>query len=249
MIKLKDFKAFAENSAKENSNGKFDSFLEKLSRGKVRLIILIDIVGFSKSSTEEQLATIYSFQKNLRSRIFKNQLSSSNRLLITDFIPTGDGCYIIANECRPEAAIDFLIGLVGNAGKQTKTPMKPLRVSALIGECVAFIDLANHKNFVGVGMNEASRILSGGQKVLEEQFKAKHPDAAEDEVKHFSRNSIFLGDSLACVAEKYADKCAEIVHFKDVSDKHGITRNITVLRSVENEVKNIPADSQMLLQE
>lgn len=235
MIKLKDLKAFVEDSAKKFPKRKFDNFFEKLSREKERLIILIDIVGFSKSSTEEQLATIYSFQRNLRSRIFKNQISSANRLLITDFIPTGDGCYIIANACRPEAAVDFLVRLVGSSENHTsKTPLKPLRVSALIGDCVAFMDLAHHKNFVGVGMNEASRILSGGQKVLEEKFKSENPGAAQEEIKQFSRNSIFLGDSLAKAAQKYAEKCAGIVLFKDVPDKHGITRNITVLRGVES---------------
>lgn len=200
-----------------------------------KLIILIDIVGFSKSSTREQVYNIYLFQRYLISQVLSNRMGSfGKKIKIRNFIPTGDGCYIVADECEPEVALDFLITLIGGFKEVESEDGKhlSLRASALIGSCVPFIDVAKRLNFVGEGMNEASRILSGGQKQLEEKFKQENPAAEELAAKMYSRNCLYLGDSLAGELQNYQEDCQSIVKFADVPDKHGKKRNVTVLQGV-----------------
>lgn len=201
-----------------------------------KLIILIDIVGFSKSSTREQVYNIYLFQRYLASHVLLNRLGSfSKKIHIRNFIPTGDGCYIVADECDPDSAIGFLIALIGGFKELENEDGQhlSLRASALIGSCVPFLDIAKHLNFVGEGMNEASRILSGGQKELEQCFKSENPEAAEIDSKMYSRNSLYLGDSLTKTIQNYEEYCNKIVIFKNVSDKHGRKRNVTVLQGIK----------------
>jgi hypothetical protein len=205
-----------------------------------KLIILIDIVGFSKSSTREQVYTIYMFQQYLLSQIITSKIIFKSKIHINQFIPTGDGCYIIADKCEQQPAMEFLIALVSGFSHANETDGEglSLRVSALLGSCVPFMDMAHHFNYVGEGMNEAARILTCGQAVLEQHYIAEHSDTTETtekltkDAKHFSRNCLFLGVSLACVINQFADKCSNIYTFRDVADKHGITRNITVMQNV-----------------
>lgn len=200
-----------------------------------KLIILIDIVGFSKSTTREQVYNIYLFQRYLISQVLSNRMGSfSKKIHIRNFIPTGDGCYIVADECEPEVALDFLVTLIGGFKEVESEDGKQmsLRASALIGACVPFLDVAKHLNFVGEGMNEASRILSGGQKQLEEKYTQENPEAEELAAKMYSRNCLYLGDSLIDCIQDYQEDCKAIISFKDVPDKHGKTRNVTVLQGI-----------------
>ena len=192
-----------------------------------KLIILIDIVGFSKDSTRNQVYKIYLFQRYLISQILNNRLSFGEKIRINHFVPTGDGCYIVAEKCTPQVALDFLITLISGF-KDIKTEHGEniaLRASALFGNVVPFIDMAKHLNYIGEGMNEASRILSGGQKYLEEECTTSDPKA-------FSRNSLYLGDSLTENIKEYENDCTKIYYFNDVPDKHGIKRNVTVLQGI-----------------
>ena len=86
--------------------------------------------------------------------------------------------------------------------------------------------------FVGEGMNEASRILSGGQAALEEKFRSENPDAEPSQIKLYSRNSLYLGNGLMEAAENFKDKCSSIYKFYGVPDKHGMKRDITVLQGL-----------------
>lgn len=200
-----------------------------------KLIILIDIVGFSKSTTREQVNNIYLFQRYLLGNILNNHLGFKNRIRISQFIPTGDGCYIVADECDAETALDFLTTLVGGFNQLKDEEENPLalRASALIGSCVPFMDIAKHKNYIGEGMNEAARILSGGQSYLEKKFAKENPDASVLDAKMYSRNSLYLGDSLIGPVKEYKDSCNSMVRFLNVPDKHGAKRNITVLQGIE----------------
>lgn len=200
-----------------------------------KLIILIDIVGFSKSSTREQVNNIYLFQRYLVGNILNNHLGFSRRIHISQFIPTGDGCYIVADECDPETALDFLVTLTGGFSQMKDDDEKPLalRASALIGSCVPFIDIAKHKNYIGEGMNEAARILSGGQQALENKFAKENPDASVLDAKIYSRNTLYLGDSLTGPINDYKEYCNSIDHFLNVPDKHGKKRNVTALQGIE----------------
>ncbi len=220
-----------------------------------KLIILIDIVGFSKDTTRNQVYKIYLFQRYLMGHVFSNKLSFNEKIKINHFVPTGDGCYIVAEKCSPEAALDFLITVISGF-KEIKTEESgalALRASALFGKVVPFLDMARHLNYIGEGMNEAARILSGGQKILEDTFIKDHlnlgggllktvmnneailangKEKLEAEAKLFSRNSLYLGDSLAENLEAYKEACTKIYSFPSVADKHGMKRNVTVLQGI-----------------
>lgn len=202
---------------------------------KEKLIILIDIVGFSKSSTREQVYNIYLFQRYLGYKVLTSNFSFSRKIRINQFIPTGDGCYIVADKCEPSYALNFLTTFISGFKELQDSNNKSLsvRVSALLGECVQFLDIAKHINFVGEGMNEASRILSGGQKSLEDLFIKNHNDCDTLDAKRFSRNSLYLGDNLCENLENFKNNCDEIFYFKDVLDKHGKKRNVTVLQNIK----------------
>ena len=199
-----------------------------------KLIILIDIVGFSKDTTRNQVYKIYLFQRYLMAQLLGNKLSFSGKIRINHFVPTGDGCYIIAEKCPQELALSLLLQIIsGFKNLQTENGISlSLRASALIGKVVPFVDMAHHINFIGEGMNEASRILSGGQKELESHYLNEHPGVLYGDEKKYSRNSLFLGDSLASSIENYKEYCLNIFNYKDVPDKHGMKRNITVLQGI-----------------
>lgn len=81
-------------------------------------------------------------------------------------------------------------------------------------------------------MNEAARILSGGQKELESNYLSEHPGALYGDEKKYSRDSLYLGDSLSENIDEYKDDCKKIFKFPSVADKHGMKRNITVLQGI-----------------
>jgi len=197
-----------------------------------KLIILVDIVGFSKFTSRQQLNAIYLLQHYILKNLIKNSMNFSKMVKISDFIPTGDGSYIIANKCKPEVALDFLVNLtrgfqyVNIEGCQNIG----LRAAAILGNCIPFLDLARKKNYVGEGMNEASRILSCGQKYLEDLFIKEKPDAKEEEIKAFSKNSLFLGESLSQGLESYSSCYEKLYELKDVTDKHGKKRDVWCLQ-------------------
>lgn len=200
-----------------------------------KLIILIDIVGFSKGTTREQVYKIYSFEHYVIKHVLSNLLNHKNRIHINQFIPTGDGCYIVADECEPKIALDFLTALIRGFQYINVEDEEPwaLRVSALFGECVPFLDLAHHKNYVGDGMNEAARILSYGQSALEKKFLEENPCLDISDAKLFSRNSLYVGDNLSEQIKEYCDEEKQVYHLKQIPDKHGKCRNITVLQGLK----------------
>lgn len=201
---------------------------------ETRLIILIDIVGFSKGTSREQVYKIYAFEHYVTKSLMENLVNFKKPIRIDRFIPTGDGCYIVADKCDPSQAMDFLTALIRGFQYLKTDDENPwaLRASALFGECIPFLDLAHHKNFIGEGMNEAARILSYGQAALEKDFLEKNPAAGISDAKLFSRNSLYVGDSLSETLKNYAGSNEELFSFTAIPDKHGKTRDITVLQGL-----------------
>jgi len=200
-----------------------------------KLVILIDIVGFSKGTTREQVYKIYSFEHYVIKQVLSNIFNFSNRIKINQFIPTGDGCYIVADECESKLALDFLITLISGFQYIKKDDDNPwsLRASALFGECVPFLDLAHHKNYIGEGMNEAARILSYGQAALEKDFLENNPGSDISEAKLFSRNSLYVGENLSAALSDYQGDGRKLFKFSSIPDKHGKKRDITVLQNLK----------------
>lgn len=213
--------------------GSFSNFMAEVHEEE-KLVILIDIVGFSKDSTRNQVYKIYLFQRFLGNQILTNKIASRGKIRISHFVPTGDGCYIVADKCDSRTALNFLITLLSGFKKiKLENGLSiSLRASALIGTVVPFFDMAHHLNYIGEGMNEAARILSGGQKALEEKYLSEHQEAAKGEEKLYSRNSLYLGDSLTDGLEEFREDYTDFFSFPQVADKHGMKRNISVLQDV-----------------
>ena len=213
--------------------------LISMLRSEEKLIILIDIVSFSKNDSKRQFANIFVFQNYVRSFIFSRRFSFKKSVEIENFIPTGDGCYMIAEKCEPHVAINFLVTMISGFQSLKDFDDNPfsIRASALIGECIPFMDLAHHKNFVGEGMNEAERILSSGRQRLEEKFMDE--GSSEDEAKMKSKNSLFLGESLYGRSKslnlKKIIESEEHLLLNDVTDKHGKVRDVLVLHSIQEK--------------
>ncbi len=218
-------------------NSLMNANVERIIPIEKKLIVLVDIVGFSKKNTYDQWRGLMIFQQYLRSTVLKSNLL--RHVNVTHFVPTGDGCYMLANECEPELALEFVCSIVRGFQKVQPEDEFPLslRASALIGQVMPIMDLAMHKNYIGEGMNEGSRVLSGGQKSLEEFYiqnyrKEHNKEPVNEDVKMFSRNSVFVDDSLSGYVQKFAE-FGKLYEFKNVADKHGKMRNITVLQGIK----------------
>ncbi|MCR5698014.1 MAG: hypothetical protein K6G52_00075 [Treponemataceae bacterium] len=201
-----------------------------------KLVILIDIVNFSKNDSKTQFADIIIFQRYVRTFIFSRNFSFGKKINIENFVPTGDGCYMIAAKCDVHLAVNFLITMIAGFQNLLDYQNKPMgiRCSALIGECIPFMDLAIHKNFVGEGMNEAARVLTYGQEALETRYIAE--GHTEEEAKAYSKNSLFLGQSLYSESDKAlfdGEKISDCHLLEAVADKHGKKRDILVLRGIK----------------
>ncbi len=83
-------------------------------------------------------------------------------------------------------------------------------------------------------MNEAARVLTYGQDALENRFIAEGHTG--EEAKVYSRNSLFLGQSLYSESDKELfdeEKISDCHLLEAVADKHGKKRDILVLRGIK----------------
>jgi len=195
---------------------KVSSFI-KLFPEVNKFIILIDIVSFSKKPTHDQMSLLLFFQFVLKNLTRSSRFKYRNEIKIEGFIPTGDGCYMVAKECDEKIAVEFLISIIEVFEKiQLRLEEKiSLRVSGLLGKCMPFIDIARHKNYIGEGMNEAERVMSGGRKCLDGENIP-------------NENTVFVDSSLEAAALAYKEKYS-VYKFKEVADKHGKKRDVTAV--------------------
>jgi hypothetical protein len=223
-----ELKAFT-NSAKFRN-----ALFSPLERG----IILIDIAGYSKGNTLHQAAVLTIFNQVIKHTldILKEY---SGRQLVEQVVPTGDGCYIVLNECindkffRALLTINSAMHTVQNKilerfSKDNRSCEKlRIRTGCTINETDFFYDAAGNRNCYGTGMNEAARILSYGQKTAE----SLNPGTG-------TYDTIFFDDSIYSQAKPIIDvmkkikRDLELVDLGKVADKHGITRRIWWLRNM-----------------
>lgn len=203
-----------------------------------RGIILLDIAGFSKGDTLHQAAVLTVFNQVVKHTldIIKEY---SDRQLVEQVIPTGDGCYIVLNECINEKffkaflTINSAMHTVQNRilerfSKDNRSCEKlRIRTGCTINETDFFYDASGNRNCYGTGMNEAARILSYGQKTAETLFPGSE-----------TYDTIFFDDSIFHQAKPMIDlmkrlkRDIELVDLGEVADKHGITRRIWWLKNI-----------------
>lgn len=130
-----------------------------------RYIILIDIRGYSELSDDQQLQVIQSVSVELES--FIREGGYQKEQIFSAFIPTGDGFYIVGHETMSlfwgQMCIVFAISLRNLLLKkfqEVRLTCDGVRTAVHYGTTRTFIDIAEHENFVGSGMNETARLLA-----------------------------------------------------------------------------------------
>jgi len=181
-------------------------------------IILIDIINFSKLSTNQQLEIINFLTKSYSNMIAK-MLSNSNMKLdkmILGFISTGDGFFCILNPRLK--GYGTILGLSFNHFSEQISKKYPyfggIRIAVHTGEVHQFTDILGNKNFVGDGLNECSRYLEFKNYTISTVMVS---DTAYEKLKKF----LELHKDFHTLLTQREFKHSSVYTFKD---KHGFTR-------------------------
>ena len=159
-------------------------------------VLFLDIVGYSKSLTDEQQEFIDRLNQVVRGSDEFQKAASADRLIK---IPTGDGMALIFYN-SPEQPVNCALEI----SRALKSSPLPVRMGVHSGPVSAVTDLNNHINAAGVGINVAQRIMDCGdtghillsKRVAEDlqQYSRWRPhlhDLGEVEVKHGERVHVF----------------------------------------------------------
>ena len=71
------------------------------------------------------------------------------------------------------------------------------------------------------------------QAALEKKFLEDNSEAEILDAKLFSRNSLYVGENLSEELANYLSSGNKIYQFDNIPDKHGKTRNISVLQGLK----------------
>lgn len=126
-------------------------------------IVLIDVIGFSRLSMNEQLEIISFLSLSYKKMIHKMLETSGipmNKML-QGIIPTGDGFYCILHPglrgFGPILGLSF-IHFSDFIAKEYPY-FRGIRVAVHTGKVHRFEDILGHENFIGDGLNECSRYI------------------------------------------------------------------------------------------
>ena len=159
-------------------------------------VLFLDIVGYSKSLTDEQQELIDRLNQVVRASDEFQKAASADRLIK---IPTGDGMALIFYN-SPEQPVNCALEI----SRALKSSPLPVRMGVHSGPVSAVTDLNNRTNAAGMGINVAQRIMDCGdtghillsKRVAEDlqQYSRWRPhlhDLREVEVKHGERVHVF----------------------------------------------------------
>ncbi|NCO01256.1 MAG: hypothetical protein GW906_05460 [Epsilonproteobacteria bacterium] len=126
-------------------------------------IVLVDIINFSKLTSNQQFEIIDYITKSY-SKMIEKMLTSSNMTLsrlVLGFISTGDGFYCILNpKLKGYGAI---LGLSFNHFSEHISKKYPyfegIKIAVHTGEVHEFRDILGNKNYIGDGLNDCARYL------------------------------------------------------------------------------------------
>jgi len=126
-------------------------------------IVLIDIINFSKLTSQEQLEIVTFLTKSFK-KMIKKMLFNSNMPLtkfIIGFVSTGDGFYCILNPRLK--GFGAILGLSFNHFAEHISRkylyFQGIRIASHTGEVNEFTDILGNKNFIGDGLNDCARYL------------------------------------------------------------------------------------------
>ncbi len=126
-------------------------------------IVLIDVINFSKLTSQQQLEIINFLTKSYKKMIEKMLLNSNMTLskLILGFISTGDGFFCILNPRLKGYGV--ILGLSFNHLSEEIAKkfsyFSGIRIAVHTGTVNQFTDILGNKNYIGEGLNDCSRYL------------------------------------------------------------------------------------------
>jgi TolB-like protein/class 3 adenylate cyclase/Tfp pilus assembly protein PilF len=118
-------------------------------------VLFIDIVGYSRRSINDQRATVAELTDIVRSSDQYQKAEASGRLIK---IPTGDGMALVFYT-SPEAPAQCAIEISGTLKNH---PRLQLRMGVHSGPVSGVIDVNDHANLAGAGLNLAQRVMDCG---------------------------------------------------------------------------------------
>jgi len=126
-------------------------------------IVLVDIIGFSKLNSREQLEII-KYLTNSYVKLIRKMLDNSNMQLddfIEGYIATGDGFFcILHEEMRGYGTILGLNFTHLSSFISKKYPyFQGVKIAIHTGEIYQFTDILGNKNYIGDGLNDCARYL------------------------------------------------------------------------------------------
>lgn len=202
-----------------------------------RGVILIDIVGYSKGNSLYFAAILTVFNTIINHTLRK--LKTINKL-VEQIIPTGDGCYLVFNENQNQSFFKIVLIIINEMNNQQNDILKKfskkqnsennlhLRISCTLNETDFFYDVAGNRNCYGIGLNEASRILTSGQNEVLKKF----PNANTFDSVFFDKTVLNQAISLTKkLGNNYLHKTS-ILDLGQVADKHNVKRNIWWLKNL-----------------
>jgi len=126
-------------------------------------IVLVDIINFSKLTSNQQFEIIDYITKSY-SKMIEKMLTSSNMTLsrlVLGFISTGDGFYCILNPKLK--GYGARLGLSFNHFSEHISKKYPyfegIKIAVHTGEVHEFRDILGNKNYIGDGLNDCARYL------------------------------------------------------------------------------------------
>jgi adenylate cyclase len=159
-------------------------------------VLFLDIVGYSKSLTDEQQGLIDRLNEAVRCSEEFQKAAAENRLIK---IPTGDGMALIFYN-SPEQPVTCALEI----SRALKNSSLPVRMGVHSGPVSAVTDLNDRTNAAGAGINVAQRVMDCGdtghillsKRVAEDlqQYSRWRPhlhDLGAVEVKHGERVHVF----------------------------------------------------------
>lgn len=133
-------------------------------------ILLLDVVGFSRLSSERQLSTAMVITEKLQwtMSLLANQTFREDHELVVDFVPTGDGFYIILNPALAGYGVLLAPSLRSTlllASRKAGNLYSGVHAAVHLGEALPFTDIRGQRNFVGDGLNDCARLLCAKQEM------------------------------------------------------------------------------------
>src|SRR2546423_8285151 len=124
-------------------------------RLEVAHVLFIDIAGYSKLSINEQRAVVDELTKIVRGSDQYQKAEAAGRLIK---IPTGDGMALVfytSQEAPAQCAIEI-------SGALKAHPRLQVRMGVHSGPVSGVIDVNDHANLAGAGINMAQRVMDCG---------------------------------------------------------------------------------------